>query len=151
MSFFDSIIMRLATVGPLGYLIAPGTLATLCTLPVVSFIHQWCAENYAWYFGIVIAFVCVSFFIIQRAILIIKRHEDPDEIVLDDIVGTLLVFWMIPLTTQSLVIGTIVFRCFAIPKWWLIKDSEELPGAWGVLGDDIIAALATNIILRFLF
>lgn len=147
----DLMILRLATVGPVGYLVVPGTLATLLALPLVSLIHQWCANNALWYFGIVIAFIIGSFFIIQKSLLIIKRHEDPDEIVLDDIAGCLLVFWMIPLTTQSLIVGMILFRCFAIPKWGLIKGSEELPGAWGVLGDDIIAALATNIILRFLF
>lgn len=147
----DTIVLRIATVGPLGYLIAPGTLATLLTLPFICILNSSIENNFLLYFLTVLTFAIASFFIIQKSLLIIKRHEDPDEIILDDIVGCLLTFWMIPLTTQSLIVGVILFRCFAIPKWGLIKGSEELPGAWGVLGDDIIAALATNVILRFLF
>ena len=147
----DFLILRLATVGPVGYLIAPGTLSTLLTLPLVYLLNQWSGNNAMLYFFILILLTCCAFYIIQHALLMIKRHEDPDEIVLDDIIGSLLTFWMIPLTTQSLIIGFILFRCLAIPKWGLIKGSEELPGAWGVIGDDIIAALTTNIILRFLF
>lgn len=148
---FELLIVRLATLGPLGYLIAPGSVATLLTLPLVCMLNQWWDGNHLAYFLIFLLITFCSFFIIQRALIIIKRHEDPDEIILDDIIGSLLAFWMIPLNTQSLVIGFILFRCFAIPKWGLIKGSEELPGAWGVIGDDIIAALVTNIILRFLF
>ena len=146
----ELLIVRLATLGPLGYLVAPGTLATLLALPLVYMLNQWSNNNSITYFIIVLLLTLCAFFIIQRALVIIKRHEDPDEIILDDIIGCLLTFWMIPLTTQSLFIGFILFRCFAIPKWGLIKGSEELPGAWGILGDDIIAALATNIVLRFL-
>jgi len=147
----DVLIVRLATLSPLGYLIAPGTLATLLTLPLVYILNQWSNNNPLTYFLLLILITIIAFFIIQHALTILKRHEDPDEIVLDDMVGCLLALWMIPLTTQSFVIGFILFRCFAIPKWGLIKGSEELPGAWRVLGDDVIAALVTNIILRFLF
>jgi phosphatidylglycerophosphatase A len=147
----DLWIVRLATLGPLGYLIAPGTVATLLTLPFVYLINQWVEGNNLIYFIIFLLFTAIAFFIIQRALIIIKRHDNPDEIILDDIIGCLLTFWMIPLTAQSLIVGFILFRCFAIPKWGLIKGSEELPGAWGVIGDDVIAALVTNIILRFLF
>ncbi len=146
----ELLIVRLATLSPLGYLIAPGTVATLLTLPLVCMLNEWTKGNNILYFIALLLFTFCAFFIIQRALIIIKRHEDPDEIILDDMIGCLLTFWMIPLTSQSLIIGFILFRCFAIPKWGLIKGSEELPGAWGVIGDDIIAALVTNIILRFL-
>ena len=146
----DTLLVGLATIGPLGYLVAPGTLATLLTLPLVCMLNRWSGGSAITYFVVVVLCTVLSFFIIQRALRIIKRHEDPDEIILDDIVGCLLSFWMIPLSTQSLIVGCILFRCFAIPKWGLIKGSEELPGAWGILGDDVIAALATNILLRFM-
>lgn len=147
----DRLVIGLATLGPLGYLIAPGTVASCVTLPLVCGINVLINANQYIYFVIFLLMMVFAFFIINKALLLLRCHHDPSEIVLDEVVGILLTFWMIPLTTASLVVGLVLFRFFDIIKVGPIKSSQELSGAWGVLGDDLLAGLLSNIILRFLF
>jgi phosphatidylglycerophosphatase A len=144
-------MVGLATLGPLGYLIAPGTVASCLTIPFIFGITQVTGGNAIAYFLFFLAFAITSFCIIDGALAVLRCHHDPSEIVLDEVVGMVLTFWMIPLTTSSLVLGLILFRFFDIIKLGPVKESQRLPGAWGILGDDLLAALLSNIILRFLF
>lgn len=147
----DRLILALVTLGPIGYLIAPGTVASCITLPLVFALNYATNNNPIAYFLIFFGIALLSYFLIQKALEILRCHHDPSEIVLDEVVGILLVFWMIPLTTSSLMVGLILFRFFDIVKIGPIKSSQELSGASGVMGDDLLAALLSNIILRFLF
>jgi phosphatidylglycerophosphatase A len=68
----------------------------------------------------------------------------------------LITFFMVklPLTLGPriavLVAGFFLFRFFDIVKLPLIKKSQELPGGWGVMVDDLLAAIVANLGLRFL-
>jgi phosphatidylglycerophosphatase A len=43
-----------------------------------------------------------------------------------------------------------LFRFFDIVKPFPIGASQRLPGGWGIVVDDLLAGLATNLVLRFL-
>ena len=142
--------MRIATLGPVGYFIAPGTIATLIMLPLVYWLHAIFTNQWA-YLGVVITLFMLGIAIVSKALELFKRQEDPSEIVFDELVGCLLVFWGIALSTQSLLVGFLLFRALDIIKVGWIKKAEDFVGAWGVMSDDIVAALITNIALRLLF
>lgn len=142
--------MYIATLGPVGYLIAPGTVSTLLTLPLVYWTHMVLKDLWL-YAGLVIGLFAIGVLIISKALYKSSRHQDPSEIVFDEFVACFLVFWGISMTTQSMVVGFLLFRALDIIKIGWIKKTEELVGAWGVMSDDIIAAGITNIVLRFLF
>ena len=44
----------------------------------------------------------------------------------------------------------VVFRLFDIAKPWPIRQSQRLPGGWGVTVDDVLAAVDVAIITLFL-
>ncbi|MFM2081341.1 MAG: hypothetical protein RL380_32 [Verrucomicrobiota bacterium] len=46
---------------------------------------------------------------------------------------------------QILLIGFALFRLFDIWKPWPVKQSQKLPGGWGVTVDDLLAALYVNL------
>ncbi len=142
--------VTIATLGPVGYFVASGTFATLFTLPIVYLLHQAIATQ-GLYLGMVIILFGASVIIINCAMRKLKRHDDPSEIVLDEVVGCILTFWGIALSTQSLLVGFILFRAFDIIKFGWVKKAEDWADAWGVMGDDMVAALFANIILRILF
>ncbi len=142
--------MRIATLGPVGYFIAPGTIATLLTLPLMYWVHSM-ATNQWLYLGIVVALYIVGILLISKVLKTSERHEDPSEIVFDEFVACFLIFWGITLSTQSILVGFLLFRVLDIIKVGWVKKAEDLVGAWGVMSDDIIAALITNIVLRLLF
>ncbi len=142
--------VRFSTLGPVGRFSASGTFATLLSLPLVYSFHALFPNQIAYLGGVVVVFV-FGMMVVSKALSSLKRRDDPSEIVFDELVGCLLVFWGITLSTQSVVVGFLIFRAFDIIKFGWVKNSEDLAGAWGVMSDDVVAALLTNIILRLLF
>ncbi len=65
--------------------------------------------------------------------------SDPGKIVLDEICGMWLVLWLIP-GGLWVIIGFFVFRAFDIVKPPPIRRIEHLPGGWGIMLDDLLAA-----------
>jgi len=140
----------IATLGPIGYLVAPGTVASLVTLPLVFWLQRFTPSPLA-YGLVLLAGFCIAIIIINRALQHFKRFDDPAEIVLDEVIGCLLTFWGIAFSTQHVIVGFILFRFFDIFKIGGIKYAERLVDAWGIMLDDVFAAIIANIILRLIF
>jgi phosphatidylglycerophosphatase A len=75
--------------------------------------------------------------------------SDPGEVILDEFVAMPLCFLGAPRLLQIapawevLLAGFAVFRFFDIAKPLGIRRLQSLPGGWGVVVDDLAAALAT--------
>jgi phosphatidylglycerophosphatase A len=62
--------------------------------------------------------------------------------VLDEIVALPIVFLGVPNANASVIFaGFVLFRLFDIWKPGLCQPAERLPGGWGILADDVAAAL----------
>jgi phosphatidylglycerophosphatase A len=98
--------------------------------------------------------ICVKF---APAIITATGKTDPREVVADEFAGQALTFlpagffitadissWKICLTTA---LGFLLFRIFDIAKPWPIRKLEKLPKGWGVLADDLLAAVFAAIVL----
>ena len=140
----------IATLGPIGYLTVPGTIATIVTIPLMFWLRMLFPSPFV-YGGIVFLFLIVSLWVVHKARRYFKRHEDPPEIVIDEVVGCLITFWAIPLSTSSVIVGLLLFRFFDISKIGGAHYAERLNGSWGIVLDDVVAALISNMILRLLF
>jgi len=137
-----------ATMGPVGFTLAPGTIATIIMLPVVYWLRINLNDIY---YGIaVLLFALFSFFCVEKALEFFYKDTDPSEIVLDECLGTLITFWAIPMHWYWLVAGFALFRFFDITKLFGIRKTELLAGSMGVMLDDIIAGILSNIIMHLL-
>lgn len=132
---------RLSTLGYVGYLPAPGTMATfcslLCAISMLSFMSCWLVL-------VVLLIIIFSYYSIAQA-LPYFYDEDPQEIVLDEFVAGLVLFLCQPHSASALIVGFLLFRFFDIYKYGLVAWAERLPGAAGVLADDFCAALLSMI------
>lgn len=140
---------KLATLGKIGYMPASGTIATFATLPLVILMRACLSLQTQ-----LIAVACitiVSFFIVHKAQQAWPWIRDPRQIVLDELVGCLWAFCGIQLTVSKLFVGFLLFRFFDIVKPLGISACEGLPGAWGVMLDDILAGNYTLICLLLLY
>lgn len=138
-----------ATFGPVGYFPAPGTVATLLMLPLVWFIRNHLIAE--WHYGILIILIAVfSFICIDHAQKAFPGKSDPSSIVLDESLGTFITFIAVPITIKWFVIGFMLFRFFDIFKIFGISKCEKVPGALGIILDDVVAALCANILLCFM-
>lgn len=68
------------------------------------------------------------------------KRKDASHIVIDEVLAVFVVSYFLPQTWPWLLAGLIVFRVFDITKPPPIKRFEKLPGGWGVMVDDVIAA-----------
>lgn len=135
-----------ATVGPVGYFPASGTAATAFTLVILTLIAPLDMLSY-WI--LIVLFYSVAHYSIQK-ILSIYHDEDPSEIVIDEVIGSLVTFCALPLTPGVLILGFIFFRFFDITKFGPVGWMEKLPGASGILLDDVMAGLLSNMLLRLI-
>lgn len=146
-----SLFRTLATLGPIGFSVAPGTVATLATIPFViarSVYFPLSAEQEFW----ALCVVClIAWWIISQALETFPRDPDPSAIVLDEVAGCLVSFFAVPINWQTVIIGFTLFRFFDITKPYAIKWCEQLIGGLGVLADDIAAGIATMIVLHGLY
>jgi phosphatidylglycerophosphatase A len=142
------ILVSLATLGPIGYLPASGTIATVATLPIIALFHFFKISLPVSAIIFCIIFV-LAFFCVRSALAQFKEH-DPSAIVLDEVVGCLITFYAVPLNYTSIVVGIVLFRLFDITKIFGIKRLEHFDGTWGIMLDDIAAGFMTNIILHIL-
>ena len=134
------------TLGPIGYFPAPGTMGTAATLFAlynIQFSYYSCFTQLG---SIVIMFVSSSLLI--SYLLRYFNSKDPSEIILDEVVGAMAAVCCIAPTIPNYLLAFILFRIFDILKPFGIAKLEELPGGWGVVTDDLVAGIVSNLILR---
>ncbi|MEO1688371.1 MAG: phosphatidylglycerophosphatase A [Pseudomonadota bacterium] len=139
----------LATLWGLGALVpAPGTFGSLAALPL-----GWVLHGLGGFPLLVVGFlaVCVAGWLAIRGAPI--WEADASEVIVDEVAGQLLALF--PLSLGLWLRGTepwlfpwpgwvgafLAFRLFDIWKPWPINALERLPGAWGVMADDLLAGL----------
>lgn len=139
-------VIALATLGPLGRrLPAPGTWGSLAGLLYFVVFFQRASIGATLIASGVIAYLAVG---ICGEAEIRLRKRDPGEVVLDEVIVMPLCFlgWRtLPAAMPFwavLAAGFALFRFFDIAKPLGISRLQTLPGGWGVVADDVAAALA---------
>ncbi len=128
----------------IGYFpIAPGTAATAAGLSVAFFL----APTPQWYWISFIIFV-ITGVIAAGHIEGQLKEKDPGIVVIDEVVGVMLGVAFLPLTPAILISGFFLFRAFDMFKIYPINKLESLPGGWGIMLDDVMAGIYTNIVLQ---
>lgn len=125
--------------------IAPGTLGTLGAVPVVILLGL--ANPIVYVLGTV-GIGIASVFVAQQ-----YEHQfgvhDSRNVVIDEVVGFLVAMIWLPLTWQTLVAAFVMFRIFDIWKPFPINlIDQKVKGGVGVVLDDVVAGIATNLILH---
>lgn len=97
-----------------------------------------------WPVGLVVA-ILLAFLGVLAANRVAKftGKKDPQFVVIDEVSGQLftLLFALAPANWKYLALGFILFRVFDIWKPFPARQAESLPGGWGIMADDWIAAV----------
>ena len=126
---------------------APGTCGTLAAVPLYLLITQ--TGNLAYSLFTLIATVA-GIWICGIAADKLGEH-DFGGIVWDEVAGYLISLWLIPFSWQAVVMGFVLFRFFDILKPWPIKIADRrIKGGFGIMLDDVLAAIIANVILRLI-
>jgi len=137
MGILSRVSCWISTLGPVGYLPAPGTWGTLCALFVMYALHASLDSKVVDIVFILCAFIAM--YAIDHA-LPHFGEKDPSHIVIDEFVGFAWLSCLLPVEPVLYIVGFFLFRFFDIVKPLGIKDIESYDGAWGIIFDDIYAA-----------
>lgn len=145
-------VVGLATVGPVGNIKwAPGTWGSLAG--VIFFALLLARRSTPVVVVLSLVFAIFAVVVCDEAERRLGK-ADPGCVVLDEFVAIPVCFlgWrelksVIP-AIWVLVLGFVLFRFFDIAKPLGIRRLQNLPGGWGVVADDLVAALATCAVLH---
>lgn len=75
-------------------------------------------------------------------------EKDSHKIVIDEIVGFLVAMAFLPFRWPQVAVVFFLYRFFDVVKPPPIRQSQVLPGGWGIVADDLLAGLYTCVILH---
>jgi phosphatidylglycerophosphatase A len=73
--------------------------------------------------------------------------KDPSRVVIDEVAGMCISLLFLPVKIKYVLCALILFRFFDILKPLYIRKMELLSGGWGVMLDDVLAGIYTNVLL----
>ena len=141
--------LTIATAGFTGYApVAPGTVGSLVGLLILFAVRA--TGNPLLELGVLVVVVVSGIWsagVVERDVGI----EDPGIVVVDEVAGMLLTLLWIPLTWPTALVGFLAFRIFDIIKPFPARSAERLPGGWGIMADDLFAAVYASIVVRLMW
>ena len=83
---------------------------------------------------------------------VMEEHygNDPSIVTIDELAGQWLALVALPEGIWPVVLSLVFFRFFDIAKPGPIDTLQRLPGGWGIMLDDLLAGLFTNLFVRAL-
>lgn len=102
----------------------------------------------------IILMILISFFLAVGVVLGSKFEKvygkDPSCFTLDEVVGTWIALLFVKKTIVFVLIAFIIWRILDILKPFPANSAEKIKGGWGIMLDDVIAAIYTLFIMMAL-
>jgi len=152
-----SVLKKVALGSPSGFLafgfgsglspVAPGTMGTLAAVPFVFALKNLETAG----FWLVLFLLFLSGVKLCTHVSRKLGVHDHGGIVWDEMVGYWMATALVPLQWHWLLAAFVLFRFFDIVKPWPIRQIDrKISGGFGIMLDDVIAALFTMVILAAL-
>lgn len=126
---------------------APGTVAGLWGVGLAAGVGQIGLPGVQ--AAVIAALVLAAVPLCGVAARALGSKGDPGAIVLDEIVALPIVFLGAPtMSWPILAAGYALFRLCDVAKPGLVRSAERLPGGWGIVADDCVAAMLAWLLLR---
>ena len=137
--FLKKALCFIATLGPIGFLPAPGTAGSLAALVAGWFIAT---QGY-----LVLALASLAALLIgiiaSETYSQMSNTKDASEVIIDEVAGQWVVLLCIPPLIEGALLwyiaAFILFRFFDITKIGPVGRAEKLGGGIGIMADDIVA------------
>ena len=144
MVFSDRIASFCSTFFHIGdFPVAPGSAASAAALVIAFWVHPWPVL----YIAVGLLFTVIGFLTAGQVETLIGK-KDPGCIVIDEAAGIMISFLFLPMTWPVMLTGFFLFRAFDMFKIYPANKFEAMGGAKGIMLDDIMAGVYTNIVLQ---
>lgn len=136
----------LATVAYCGYFpVAPGTVGSAAGL--VVYLLVWWTRSPLLEASLILGTFAIGTWAATHA----ERFFggiDPGAVVIDEVLGMLITLAFIPVSWSGAVAGFVIFRVFDVIKPYPANRLEKLHGGFGIMADDAMAGIYSNLTLR---
>jgi len=144
MKLSDRLVRLFSTFFGIGNLpLAPGSMASIAGV-LICVLLQSSVLLYGAVFGVI---TLLGFWSCGRMEALLNE-EDPSSVVIDEVSGVMIAFFLLPLTPAVMWTAFFLFRAFDMFKIYPVNKFEEIPGGAGIMMDDVIAGIYTNIVMQ---
>jgi len=135
-----------ATFFGVGYFpVAPGTM----TSAIIVLLYKFFLHRLSWPIYLLLFFVLFALGIIVSDVYSrMLKKEDPRTVVIDEAAGQLIALFLLSPQWSLCAASFLLFRFFDIVKPYPIKRVETFPGGFGIMLDDIVAAIFAGILIN---
>jgi phosphatidylglycerophosphatase A len=131
----------LASAGFAGYCpIAPGTAGSLLAVLI-----WWLVPPFLW-LRVLLLVISLILGIWSATEAEKKWGHDNGRIVIDEVAGMWITLLFLPKVFLVYLIAFLLFRAMDIIKPLGARQIQKLPGGWGVVADDVLAGIYTNVL-----
>ncbi|MFH0826477.1 MAG: phosphatidylglycerophosphatase A [Candidatus Omnitrophota bacterium] len=140
----QKVILALSTFFGTGYLpLVPGTFGSLAGLLIYFLVK----DHPVFFLFSTLACILVGFYVCGRAENILGK-KDAKQIVIDEVSGMLVSLMYLPYDFRIVLIAFIIFRILDTFKPYPAHRFQAFKGGLGVMSDDLIAGIYTNLIIQ---
>jgi phosphatidylglycerophosphatase A len=133
-----SLGVGIATVGGVGWFpIAPGTAGSAVGVVIYLLTRGWSASAQV---AVLLGITLVGIWAAGVAESELKK-QDPGPVVIDEVAGQLLTLLLTGVGWKGAIAGFFIFRVFDIVKPFPARRLERLHGGFGIMADDLMAAV----------
>jgi len=124
---------------------APGTFTSL----IIVVLYKFFLIRLDWsvYLGLAAA-LCLVGILASGRYADACRQKDPSRVVVDEAAGQMLTLFAFPADWAALLAAFLMFRVFDILKPFPVRRLEKLPKGWGIMADDLGAAVFAALTAR---
>jgi phosphatidylglycerophosphatase A len=126
--------------------LVPGTFGSLVG---VGLFYLLKGATWATYFLFIFGIIALGLITSGRMEKLLNK-KDPGCIVIDEVAGMLIALSFMPYDFKIIFLAFLIFRILDTLKPYPAAKLQNRHGAVGVIGDDLIAGIYTNIVLQFI-
>jgi len=143
----DFLIKATSTVFFIGYLpLVPGTFGSIFG---VGLFYLFKGTTWVTYFLFIFGIIVLGLITSGRTEKLLNK-KDPRCIVIDEVAGMLIALSFMPYDLKIIFLAFLIFRILDTLKPYPAVRLQNRHGAIGVVGDDLIAGIYTNIVLQII-
>ena len=134
--------------------VAPGTIGSLAAsilLYAVAYLNNPTPLRWQVFLILALLTACALSVWLGEWATTFYGRKDPQVFVLDEVAGICLTNLFLPVGFKSIALAFVAFRIFDVLKPPPCKQLEKLPAGWGILCDDLGAAVYGNLLCHILW
>jgi phosphatidylglycerophosphatase A len=144
MNLSDKSVRLLATFFYIGrFPLAPGSMASLAGILLAIVLTPFPVV----YMILTLVITAVGFQV-SGPMEKLMQEKDPSCVVIDEVAGMLIAFFLLPLNGPVIIAAFFLFRAFDMFKIYPVNKFEKMEGGTGIMMDDLVAGIYTNVIMH---